>query len=329
MRVLVKRAEKGDNKDVGDKKGDGDKKDAGDKDSRAAFFVELSSVAFVPDEEGKGKNSGDKGNGEGRRGSADQEGDAERNGGDKSNGDREKGKGKDGKNRRGGNRDRGNEDDGESKNKNSRNKRVDSRSNKGKKKDGGSDNRKGGSNGNDDGRGNGRKKGRGNGNDNGKTGNGQRKVNKDGSVNLLPGGEKGPALIDTGNPEAQIPEPALRNLAKELGADFNQSNGIIGTFDCSKARGSVRFGFNSDKAMVDVPIEMMLVPKKITRSEGCDLAMSVGETVSLGSPFLQGAYVVFDDEKKRLMFAQAAINTTRSDVQAVGANWDGKMKGTG
>ncbi|PHH59234.1 hypothetical protein CDD81_3534 [Ophiocordyceps australis] len=145
----------------------------------------------------------------------------------------------------------------------------------------------------------------------------------------MPSGDKGPALIDTGNPESQLPEEAVRKLADQFGSEFVEEDGSIAAFDCSRAQGTMRFGFNQDKAVVEVPIEMMMIPKSITKSEGCDLALTAGDTVSLGSPFLQAAYVVFDDENKRIMFAQAVMNTTRSDIEAVGPDWKGTASGTG
>ena len=39
------------------------------------------------------------------------------------------------------------------------------------------------------------------------------------------------------------------------------------------------------------------------------------DTASLGAPFMQGAYIVFDLDQKKIMMANANINATNSNLQ--------------
>ncbi|KJZ74694.1 hypothetical protein HIM_05811 [Hirsutella minnesotensis 3608] len=160
----------------------------------------------------------------------------------------------------------------------------------------------------------------------------QRRKGRDrdnGASDLTPGRGESPILVDTGNPEVTLPARSIRGLARALDAKFDESQGVIKAFDCSKAQGAMRFGFNNDQAVITVPIEMMLVPQAMTKGNGCELAMSASDDLAVGSPFLQSAYAVFDMENKRIMFAQAVPNVTRSEVVAVTADWAGTMQGTG
>ncbi|PHH93274.1 hypothetical protein CDD83_8785 [Cordyceps sp. RAO-2017] len=150
-----------------------------------------------------------------------------------------------------------------------------------------------------------------------------------GVVDLTPKEGLIPALVDTGNPENSIPGPVLQNLAKALGADFNDEEGFVEPFDCSKINGaSMRFTFNKN-AIIDVPLEMMLIPEKITGEKTCDLAMTASDAISLGSPFMQAAYIVFDSGNKRMLLGQAVINTTESAVEQVGKDCKPKTMRTG
>ncbi|KAG9190973.1 hypothetical protein G6011_09061 [Alternaria panax] len=139
------------------------------------------------------------------------------------------------------------------------------------------------------------------------------------NVDLSPRGGLPPVLIDTGNPALNVPSASLRAMAMAVGTTFDDQTGQLGSVPCDLgSRGeSLSFGFNNDQAKVSTPLFAMLVRDTSSGTTRCFLPMfpSDGDdTASLGAPFMQGAYIVFDLDQKRIMMANANINTTDSSL---------------
>ncbi|KAJ3499579.1 hypothetical protein NLG97_g199 [Lecanicillium saksenae] len=157
-----------------------------------------------------------------------------------------------------------------------------------------------------------------------------------GAINLAPPEAMPPAFIDTGNPGILIAPSSVKIMAQTLGA--NITDGFLGPVDCKSLQGkSLRFGFNKDNAVVDLPLELTLVPRDISvvaeglceTVVGFDASIDKFSLLSLGAPLMQAAYVAFDMERSRLLFAPAVMNATKSDLRELGPDWKGTVQGTG
>lgn len=156
-------------------------------------------------------------------------------------------------------------------------------------------------------------------------------------VNLAPAAGFPPAFIDTGNPTILIPGSSVDMIAKSVGA--NLTDGFIGPVACDALQGkSLRFGFNKDKVLMDVPLEMTVVPNEIAPLDPGLCATVIGPSAnlpsgfnlaSLGAPMMQSMYIAFDIERNRLLFAPAVMNATQSDIRELDAAWTGTISGTG
>lgn len=159
-------------------------------------------------------------------------------------------------------------------------------------------------------------------------------------TNLAPKGLP-PAFIDTGNAEVLVPRESVDILAKSMGAEV--VDGFLSRVKCDLLKTkALRFGFNRDNAVVDVPLELMVVPTDIAQTFGklppgtCNTVVGSTESLpkglniaSLGAPMMQAMYIAFDIERKRLMFAPAVLNSTQSDIRELSAEWKGTVRGTG
>jgi len=140
------------------------------------------------------------------------------------------------------------------------------------------------------------------------------------NVDLAPRGGLPPVLIDTGNPALNIPSASLRAIAMAVGTTFDEQAGQLGSVSCDLgSRGeSLSFGFNNNRAKVSTPLAAMLVRDSSSSGTRCYLPMfpSDGDDfASLGAPFMQGAYIVFDLDQKRMLMAEAKMNATGSNLQ--------------
>ena len=142
------------------------------------------------------------------------------------------------------------------------------------------------------------------------------------NIDLAPRGSLPPVLIDTGNPALNIPSASLRAIAMAVGTTFDEQAGRLGSVSCDLgSRGeSLSFGFNNNRAKVSTPLAAMLVRDSSSGATRCFLPMfpSDGDDfASLGAPFMQGAYVVFDLDQKRMLMAEARMNATGSNLQTL------------
>ncbi|KAJ3498563.1 hypothetical protein NLG97_g1031 [Lecanicillium saksenae] len=157
-------------------------------------------------------------------------------------------------------------------------------------------------------------------------------------INLSPQAALPPAFIDTGNTQVLVPPESIDIIAKAIGAKV--VNGFVGPVPCEALLGrALRFGFNKDNAILDVPLELMKVPDGVEPDLDpgmCDTVIGsatdlpAGEKlVSLGAPMMQAMYIVFDAQRSRILFAPAVLNSTKSDPRELGADWTGTVTGTG
>lgn len=144
------------------------------------------------------------------------------------------------------------------------------------------------------------------------------------NVDLTPKQGFPPSVIDTGNPAINVPDSSVKALAKALGTNFDEETGSLGSVPCDiGADGqSLMFGLNKDKAQISVPLDMLVFPDPTGETQDCFLPIGGfspndgGSGISsLGAPFMQAAYIVFDVDKGSLFMAQANINATASNVQ--------------
>lgn len=139
------------------------------------------------------------------------------------------------------------------------------------------------------------------------------------SANLL--NDTLPTLLDTGNPELDLPVDTVRAMAQALGVETRQQNNdvLLGDVPCSLASMSMVFGFNNDATKINVPLDLLMTPGpsagqcSIPSIIGVENGV-VGGLTSLGNPFLQASYAVFDSEGQKILLGQAIINVTESDL---------------
>lgn len=162
-----------------------------------------------------------------------------------------------------------------------------------------------------------------------------------GIANLAPQEGLPPAFLDTGNPAVNVPQESIEILAKTMGAEI--SDGFLSRVKCEWLQGkALRFGFNRDNAVIDVPLDMLVIPDDIANELGklpqgmCNTIVGTANSLpeglniaSLGAPVMQAMYIAFDVERSRLMFAPAVFNSTRSDLRELGPEWTGTVFGTG
>lgn len=144
-------------------------------------------------------------------------------------------------------------------------------------------------------------------------------ANKLSSANLLK--DTQPALLDTGNPELDLPVDTVRAMAQALGVETRTDKNavLLGDVPCSLASMSMVVGFDNDATKISVPLDLLMntgatagkcsIPSIIGVENGV-----VGGLTSLGNPFLRASYAVFDSEGKKILLGQAIMNVTESDL---------------
>ncbi|OLN83337.1 putative aspartic-type endopeptidase OPSB 5 [Colletotrichum chlorophyti] len=132
-----------------------------------------------------------------------------------------------------------------------------------------------------------------------------------------------PALMDTGNPTLNLPVEAVTGMAKALGIKTQNVPGatVLGPMPCNLGTSmNVVFGFNKDAVKMSLPFSLLMVPAEGNGGAAGQCIMpQIGglrdiELTSLGSPFLQAMYAVFDADERKISLAQAKLNTTESKV---------------
>lgn len=132
-----------------------------------------------------------------------------------------------------------------------------------------------------------------------------------------------PALLDTGNPALDLPLDVVVGMAKALGVKTRRDGDatLLGPIPCSKgAETNVVFGFDDDKVKMSMPLSLLMKPAggKDAAAGQCAVPQVVGlkdvGLTSIGSPFLQAMYAVFDADSNKISLAQAKFNVTESKI---------------
>ncbi|WQF81025.1 Putative aspartic peptidase A1 family, aspartic peptidase domain superfamily [Colletotrichum destructivum] len=150
------------------------------------------------------------------------------------------------------------------------------------------------------------------------------------AANLI--SQPSPALLDTGNPALNLPLEAVTGMAKALGIKTEKDGDatLLGPMPCSlgSAGMSLVFGFDGDAVKMNVPLGILMFPDTGNGSGGgggaagqCRMPQVVGlegglanGLTSLGAPFLQAMYAVYDADLNKISLAQARMNVTESKV---------------
>lgn len=145
------------------------------------------------------------------------------------------------------------------------------------------------------------------------------------SLNLSSNPLSIPVLMDTSNVMSYLPYSLLVDLASQFGAYFSSQHSIwIQSCSFMSVNGSVGFQFYD--VTVQIPLSDLFVPLINSNGESlylesgdlaCALAFSPAEArgfSSLGAPFFQSAYVVFDYTNKYVGISQSYLNEIGSDT---------------
>lgn len=139
------------------------------------------------------------------------------------------------------------------------------------------------------------------------------------SANLL--NDTQPALVDTGNPSLNFRADTVRAMAQTLGVKTRTDRDATLLVDvpCSLASMMMVFGFDNDAAKINVPLDLLMTPGPSAGQ--CSMPSVIGTEdgvlgglTSIGNPFLQASYAVFDSEGRKILLGQAKMNVTESDV---------------
>lgn len=139
------------------------------------------------------------------------------------------------------------------------------------------------------------------------------------SANLL--GDTQPTLLDTSNPELDVPTDTVQAMAQTLGVDPRTDDNIVLLWDisCSMASMSMVFGFDNDETKINAPLDLMMTPAASIGQCSIPSIIDVengvvGGLTSLGNPVLQASYAVFDGEGNKLLLRQVIMNSIESDL---------------
>lgn len=128
------------------------------------------------------------------------------------------------------------------------------------------------------------------------------------------------ALLDTGNPELDFHTDTVQAMAQALGVETRTDKNavLLGDVPCSLICMSMVFGLDNDATKVNVPLDILMNPGATTGQCSIPSIIGVengvvGGLTSLGNPFLQASYAVFDNEGKKVLLGQAITNVTESE----------------
>ncbi|EFQ33063.1 eukaryotic aspartyl protease [Colletotrichum graminicola] len=130
-----------------------------------------------------------------------------------------------------------------------------------------------------------------------------------------------PALLDTGNPALDLSPELVTRMARELRVGTRKDGDVtmLNPVPCSWGDSmSLVLGFNQDTVKMSVPFSILMVPEKGGATGQCSMPQIIGSRevpfTSLGAPFLQAVYAVYDMDRNRISLAQAKMNTTETNI---------------
>ncbi|MCJ1472968.1 hypothetical protein MMC13_001617, partial [Lambiella insularis] len=137
-----------------------------------------------------------------------------------------------------------------------------------------------------------------------------------------------PALLDSGNSVISLTPDLANAILGGLGFVNATAPYILPCF-LGDGQTDFFFGFNNDPdAIIDVPLRALMSPLMVNGAPQVDedgdalCQLSVDAAASgwavLGDSFMRSAYFVFDLEDNYIFMAQAVLNSTTSNVQAIG-----------
>lgn len=134
-------------------------------------------------------------------------------------------------------------------------------------------------------------------------------------------------LLDSGSSLTYLPETWVRELYRQVGAQYDSNNGAA-YVPCSLAGSSDTLDFTFSEPRISVAMDELVLDiytaygARPTFSNGADACLfgiapaGAGSKV-LGDTFLRSAYVVYDLDGNEISLAQTNFNATRSSVQEI------------
>ncbi|RYP51628.1 hypothetical protein DL769_010780 [Monosporascus sp. CRB-8-3] len=134
-------------------------------------------------------------------------------------------------------------------------------------------------------------------------------------------------LLDSGSSLTYLPETWVRKIYKQVGAQYDSSNGAA-YVPCALAGSSDTLDFTFSEPRISVAMDELVLGiytaygTRPTFSNGVDaclfgIAPAGAGTKVLGDTFLRSAYVVYDLDGNEISLAQTNFNATRSSVREI------------
>jgi hypothetical protein len=154
-----------------------------------------------------------------------------------------------------------------------------------------------------------------------------------GTTALTTGDFVQPAVLDSGTTLTGLPTDIYNQLATFAGVVNDPTYGAIVQCNISSYTGTLNYGFGgSGGPTIQVPFYELAVPavdengNPLTFQDGsaaCTFGLfptESGQEILFGDTFLRSAYVLYDLDAVQIGIAQTVFNTTKTNVQEVGAN---------
>lgn len=142
-----------------------------------------------------------------------------------------------------------------------------------------------------------------------------------------------PAVLDSGTTLTGIPTDLYNQLKQFSGVVDDPTYGALVNCNISSYTGTLNYGFGgSGGPTINVPFYELAVPavdqsgNPLTFQDGslaCTFGLfpvDNGQSILFGDTFLRSAYVVYDLDNQQIGIAPTVFNTTKSNIQVIGAN---------
>ena len=142
-----------------------------------------------------------------------------------------------------------------------------------------------------------------------------------------------PAVLDSGTTLTGLPTDLYNQLAQFSGVINDPNYGALVNCNISSYGGTLNYGFGgSGGPTINVPFYELAVPtvdqngNPLTFEDGssaCTFGLfpvDNGQSILFGDTFLRSAYVVYDLDNQQIGIAPTVFNTTKSNIQAIGAS---------
>ena len=142
-----------------------------------------------------------------------------------------------------------------------------------------------------------------------------------------------PAVLDSGTTLTGLPTDLYNQLAQYSDVVNDPTYGALVNCNISSYTGTLNYGFGgSGGPTINVPFYELAVPavdqngNPLTFEDGtsaCTFGLfpvDDGQSILFGDTFLRSAYVVYDLDNQQIAIAPTVFNTTKSNIQAIGAS---------